>query len=139
MALWDFVLGRQLSGTAFQSMNLHKYISGAGYQFSDGHMRGSLPRNGLVWSFDFLDAGVNSGLNPTYSLDRGNNSAVMTPCDGGYAASACGFMNPTHGTSMNNYGIVTSNPGYGGHFQTAPSEMTLGTAQNAPSAMQGKV
>ena len=138
LAMWDFVLGRQISGSAFQSMNLHKYVSGAGYQFSDGHMPGSLPRNGLVWSFDFLDAGVNSGLtNWPYFLDRGNNSAVVTPCDGGYAGTTCGFMNATHGMSMNNYGIFTSNTDYGGHFQTAPGEMALGRAQNAPSAMQG--
>jgi hypothetical protein len=139
LAMWDFVLGTQVSGEAFQSVNLHKYVSGAGYQFSDGHMAGSLPRKGLEWSFDFLDAGVNSGLtNWPFFLERGNNSAVVTPCDGGYTAVTwCGGMNANHGTSMNNYGIVTSNPGYGGHFRTAPSETSLGTAQNAPSAMQG--
>ena len=89
IAIWDLVLGRQSSGgEAFTSDNLNKYISGAGYQFSSGNIAGSFPRKGLVWSFDYLDAGVNSTLtNWPFFLERGNNSAVMVACDSDYAVA----------------------------------------------------
>ena len=141
IAIWDLVLGRQSSGgEAFTSDNLYKYISGAGYQFSSGNIAGSFPRKGLVWSFDYLDAGVNSTLtNWPFFLERGNNSAVMVACDSDYAApTICGTMNPGHGTSMNPYGIRTSRTGYGGHFRTYPWEGTdYSVPQNAPAAMRG--
>ena len=111
MAVWDFVLGRRTyGGEAFASENWTRLISGAGYQFSDGHLTGSFPRSGLVWSFDFLDQGAGSKVtNWPFYVDRGNNSAVVTPCDNGYAAtSACGYMNSGHGTSINAYGIQTN-------------------------------
>jgi hypothetical protein len=140
MHMWDFVSGRNMNSEAFQSGNaLPRYVSGAGFQFSDGHMPGSFPRNGLVWSFDFLDEGVNSGVtNWPYFVDRGNQSAVMVPCNDWYASTtSCGSMNPGRGTSMNAYGITTIDQGYGGHFHTAPFEASLGVLQNAPPAMQG--
>ena len=105
---WDLVLGRNYGGEAFGSINLTRYISGAGYQFSDGGIAGSFPRNGLVWSFDFLDQGLNSSLTNWPFVDRGTNSAATTPCDIGYAVTAtCGYMNSGHGISMNAYGIQT--------------------------------
>ena len=139
MSVWDLVLGREYGGEAFASIGLTRYVSGAGYQFSSGNLTGAFPRDGLVWSFDFLDQGVNSSVtNWPYFVDRGTNSAVMVPCDSGYAVTtSCGYMNAGHGTSMNAYGIATSDPGYGGHFHTAPASSALGTIQNAPPAMQG--
>jgi hypothetical protein len=139
MSVWDLVPGRNYGGEAFGSINLTRYISGAGYQFSDGGIAGSFPRNGLVWSFDFLDQGLNSSLtNWPYFVDRGTNSTVIVPCDAGYGVTTnCGYMNDGHGMSMNAYGIKTSDPGYGGHFHTAPFGATPGAIQNAPAAMQG--
>ena len=142
MAIWDFVLGKQTyGGETFASENWTRFISGANYQFSDGHLTGSFPRDGLVWSFDFLDQGKDSKVtNWPFFVDRGNNSAVATPCDNAYAvATACGYMNSGHGTSMNAYGIQTNvnASGYGGHFHTAPGSTNLGVIQNAPDAMQG--
>lgn len=150
ISLWDIVLGRQMSGEAYQSVNLATYgVSGAGYQFSDGHMPGSFPRNGLIWSFDFLDQGVSSGTtNWPYFLDRANNSAVVVACNstnGNESVSytsptGCGGngMNPGRGTSMNDFGIATTNPGYGAHFRVFPGESSgYATSQSAPSAMLG--
>jgi len=141
MAIWDLVLGRQTSGgEAFTSVNMNKYIAGAGYQFSSGNMAGTFPRKGLVWSFDYLDAGVNStATNWPFFLERGNNSAVMVPCDADYMSpKMCGTMNAGHGTSMNQYGIRTSRTEYGGHYRTFPWEGTnYSVSQNAPAAMQG--
>ena len=34
----------------------------AGYQFSNGNIAGSFPRNGMEWSFDYLDAGSGSTI-----------------------------------------------------------------------------
>ena len=140
MSVWDLVLGRlDYGGEAFALMNRTRYVSGAGYQFSDGNLVGSFPRKGLAWSFDYLDAGKNSSVtNWPFFLERGNKSAVIVACDGTYNAPAnCGSMNPGHGTSMNPYGIQTIYSEYGGHFRTYPAESSGGINQNAPPSMQG--
>ena len=137
-ALWDLVLGQQLNGEAFQAYNLRRTISGAGYQFSDGHAPGTFPRNGLALSFDFLDAGINSGFtNWGYFRDFANNAAVVSACDGSYTVPTnCGGMLPTHGTSLNNHGINQVYSEYTGHFRTFTNPWSQ-TPANAPAAMQG--
>jgi hypothetical protein len=137
-ALWDVVLGRQLNGEAFQFYNLRRFVSGAGYQFSDSHTHGTFPRNGLALSFDFLDAGVDSGVtNWDYFRDFANGAAVISACDGSYTVPTnCGGMLPTHGTSLNNYGINQAYSEYTGHYRTFTNAISLVPA-NAPAAMQG--
>ena len=140
LALWDLVFGKQTSGEAFQMQTMYDYVAGAGYQFSDGHIAGSFPRNGLVWAFDFLDLGANSGAtNFPYFVDVGNHSAVISPCNAGtYTAPLlCGSMNPGRGTNLNNFGIATGNPGYSGHFNVFPAPIGFLTPATAPSAMLG--
>ena len=127
MSLWDFVLGGNYGGEAFGSKTgLGLFRARISIQRRASY--GSFPRDGLVWSFDFLDQGLDSKLtNWPFFVDRGNNSAVITPCDNGYAATtACGYMNSGHGTSMNSYGIKQRHDsGYGGHFHTAPASTNL--------------
>jgi hypothetical protein len=137
-SLWDLVLGQQYNGEAFQSYNLQRIVSGAGYQFSDSHTPGTFPRKGLALSFDFLDAGVNSGLTNWGSFrDFANGAAVISACDGSYTAPTnCGGMLPTHGTALNNYGINQVYSEYNGHFRTFTDAISLVPA-NAPAAMQG--
>ena len=98
-------------------------------------------------SFDFLDPGANPaarppGFAPTtwpYYMDRGTNSAVVAACNGGSPASPilCGAMNANHGTDLNIYGIKTSDPGYGGHFNTFALPTNLTTPAPSPPAMLG--
>ena len=126
MAIWDFVLGRQTyGGETFASETGPGLSRARAINSATGTLPASFPRDGLVWSFDFLDQGKDSKVtNWPFFVDRGNNSAVATPCDNGYAvATACGYMNSGHGTSMNAYGIQTNAnaSGYGGHFHTAPA------------------
>jgi hypothetical protein len=135
MALWDLVLGNTSNGESFQSTNITKGISGAGYQFSDGHMPGSFPRNGLVWSFDFYDQHVTpwNMSNWPYWIDRGTNSAIMQGCftDGG--PQSCGVL--AKGNAAGTYGITLGGDGYSELFKTFAAYG--GAAQNAPAAMQG--
>ena len=122
--IWNFANGRNVFGGAnYSYTDRVSYVSNAGYQFSDGHIPFSFPQNGLVWGFDFLDAGLNSGQTTwPYFIDSGNNTDVMISCDIGYGLYGnCGFMNNSHGTGMNNYGITMNQNSnqYGGHFQTS--------------------
>jgi hypothetical protein len=142
--LWDVVLGKSNSGEAFQSESLYDYTSGAGYQFSDGHMPGSFPRNGLVWAFDFQDQGANSGItNWPYFVDRANRSAVIKPCIGGSygnfsSLTECsGGMISYRGVTMEDSGIRVGQAGYGAAFTVFPHPLTGDVAGNAPAAMQG--
>ena len=137
IALWDLVLGQNLKGEAFQAYNLRRIISGAGYQFSDSHAPGTFPRNGLALSFDFLDAGINSGLTNWGYFRDFNSSTVISACEGSYTVPTnCGGMFPAHGTSLNNYGSNQAYSEYNGHFRTFANPITLAPA-NAPVAMQG--
>jgi hypothetical protein len=140
MALWDITLGSQSRGESFQESNLYQFIVGSGYQFSDGHVAGSFPRKGLVWSFDFQDHGALT--NWPFFVDRANNSVVISPCTGSINAPICGTINAGQGTHLNAYGIETSDPGYNGHFNTFKSAIDIvsggaSTSISAPSAMLG--
>lgn len=139
---WDLVLGQQQTGATPRAQNLPMYTTGAGFKFSPGgNVAGTLPSSGLVWSFDFLDQGITSGLtNWPYFQDRANQNAVMVPCDGtSYTTvSICGTMNSGHGTTMNNFGpvVTDTNFQYFGHLRSFTGE-GFWAQRNAPSAMAG--
>jgi hypothetical protein len=136
IALWDLVAGKHLSGEAFQFTPLYPQSQqGAGYQFSSGNVAGSFPRRGLVWSFDLQDA--SGATNWPSFMDRGNYSAVITPCDGPYTVNRfCGLIQNTHGTALWSNGITTITGEYPGHFRVAVADFQLARDAPTPTAMQ---
>lgn len=144
---WNFTLGKQYGGEQFQRQNTAwfgdtggpgNYSPGAGFQLSTGHVAGSFPRRGLVWSFDFHDARPDATTWP-YFVDRANYSAVITPCENTYSASMnCGTTNGTHGNSMGSHTISVGQGSSGqAHWQAAAADFLLNTSAGTPSTMQG--
>src|SRR5262249_47194560 len=147
MALWDFTLGRnpRVGGESYgyNAWAFNDWV-GAGFQFSDGHVAGSFPRKGLIWSFDFQDQSKNTITDWPFFFDRANYSRVMTPCSGsGYGVTpSCGTVNGSTGIHIVASGLQTVyvDTSTVGHFQVARSDADLNnTASNSitPAAMQG--
>lgn len=151
MSQWDLIAGRNpaTGGESFQYDNYYPgngYYVGAAYQYSDGHVAGSLPRSKLIWGFDLADVGNTNRTDWPFFVDRGNYSVVLTPCRSvGYnvTPSGCGTVgNGSTGTHVSSTGISTNyiDTSSIGHFQVAPYEAGLNDIRSntiTPTAMQG--
>lgn len=122
--LWDLVLGKNLTGENFHRTQMMEANLGLGFQFSDGHIKGSFPRRGLVHSFDLSDL-------QGWSLDSfpffadANGKAVIVPCVVVVGPQICGQSQPSLGMNIElpNPGMrmVDTNDSYPGHLRIAPS------------------
>ena len=136
---WEFVLGMQPYGngevSAYTDIGIKKLNSG--WVFGSGETPGAFNRNGLVWAFDFMDHGGDTGAKYPYFHDVANNATIMYPCysDG---ALNCGIVN-NKGLILNTNSVSVQS-GYLGNFQSRAGDLATGGSVsnlNAPNAMTG--
>jgi hypothetical protein len=136
---WEFGPGKQPYGNGevsnYTDIGIKKLNSG--WVLGSGETPGTIPRNGLLWAFDFMDHGGDTSSTHYWFGDVSKPLGPVMTLRYYNGTDLCSGVNNSYGQYLMADSVKVAGSGYSAHLRSSVSELDACADQNVPADLTG--